>query len=163
VRYRVRLKSRVPVGSPPPSLACERLRNRCTILGMIEGRRTYYLTLQVYNGHRWSLGGRFWVCAGRCWKAVRSGCCGSLAATDSIFRVVRSSPSCTICWGASTHRSRPTWCVETLYRVPVSPDNDSLRDCTVEAGSLLTLFDSLAVLCGTPPTTHFAEAGPIRR
>ncbi len=66
VRYRIRLKSRVPVGSVPPSFTCEQGRNRCTILGMIEGRRTYYLTIQAYNGHRWSLGGRFWVCAGRC-------------------------------------------------------------------------------------------------
>ncbi len=65
-RYKIEFNAKVPVNGPRPVLKCEKNRSRCTILNMIEGRRTYYPTIRAYNGHRWSKGGRFWVCAGKC-------------------------------------------------------------------------------------------------
>ena len=65
-RYKIELKSKVPVNGPRPVMTCEKERPRCKILNMIEGRRTYYPTIRAYNGHRWSKRARFWVCAGRC-------------------------------------------------------------------------------------------------
>lgn len=65
-KYDARLRARTPVDKPRPTFQCADNAYRCTILNMIQGRRTYYFTLRVYNGHRWSRGAKFWVCAGRC-------------------------------------------------------------------------------------------------
>ena len=65
-KYRFRLKARVPVNTPKPTLTCKEHRNECTILNMIPGRRTYYIWIMHYNGHRWSPANKFRVCAGKC-------------------------------------------------------------------------------------------------
>ena len=65
-RYRVRFQARIPVGTTRPTIACVKGKFRCTILNMIEGRRTYWITITVSNGYRWSPPAKFWICAGRC-------------------------------------------------------------------------------------------------
>lgn len=66
IRYSADFKARTPLGKPRPTFECADKAYRCTVLNMIENRRTYWITLKVSNGHRWSRGFRFWVCTGPC-------------------------------------------------------------------------------------------------